>query len=137
MASKNYRRTAGPKTNGQRKAHSAPVMKSRSGDLAGDLLFLPVGAVLTLTERVPEIFNDLVAKGRKAEPRIRKNLEKVRERIDSLDIKTPEWIRESFESSSKKARELYDELNIEDTLKGLKVRERVEKFRARIQELVR
>ena len=115
--------------------HTSPASHpQRSG---ADFLFAPVGAYLTIRDRGTEIFSGLVDKGRKAEPRIRREVDKVREKVEGLDLKVPEWVRIRLESSSQRARKVWEELNLPETLKNFEVRDRVEKLRTRIQGLVR
>lgn len=123
----------------QGKAQTAKPAHSTSPEArnGADFLFAPVGAFLTLRDRGTEIFSGLVEKGRKAEPRIRREVGKIRERVEGLDLRIPEWLRIRLESSSQRARKTWEELNLPETLKNLEVRDRVEKVRTRIQGLVR
>ena len=110
--------------------------RPRSEAEGADFLFAPVGAFLTLRDRGTEIYSGLVDKGRKAEPRIRREMGKVRERVEGLDLKVPEWVRLRLENSTGRARKAWEDLNLPETLKNLQVRGRVEKLRSRIQGLV-
>ncbi|MBI2059129.1 MAG: phasin family protein [Nitrospirae bacterium] len=121
------------KAHAEKQTHSV----SHTRQSGADFLFAPVGAYLTLRDRGTEIFSGLVDKGRKAEPRIRREVAKVRERVEGLDLKVPEWVRIRLESTSQRARKTWEDLNLPETLKNLEVRDRVEKLRTRIQGLVR
>lgn len=132
-------RTRTHRTNGKRAGAAGsggPKSVQPTALRPSDLLFLPVGAALTVRDRGVELFNELVTKGRKVEPRVRENLGKVRERIDAFEWTNPDTLRKRWGASTKRVREFYDDLNLDQALKELKVRERVDKVRLRLRELI-